>query len=77
MDCRWKRAGGHTKHLLQRVVSALQESLREELKCLQKQQIIVFMGVDEMSEWCNSFVLVPKADGRCNYTWIQPDSIKC
>ena len=26
--------------------------------------IITSLGVDEMLEWCNSFVLVPKADGK-------------
>ena len=26
--------------------------------------IITPLGVDEMAEWCNSFVLVPKANGK-------------
>ena len=47
-----------------RVVYALQESLKEDLDWLQKQQIIVPLAVDETSEWCNSFVLVPKANGK-------------
>ena len=29
-----------------------------------KQQMIVFLGVDETSEWCNRFVLVPKPNGK-------------
>ena len=29
-----------------------------------KQDIIAAQGVDETAEWCNSFVLVPKANGR-------------
>ena len=36
----------------------------EELKHLQKQQIIVQLDVDETAEWYNSFVLVPKSNGR-------------
>ena len=31
---------------------------------LQKQDIIAPLGVDETSEWCNSFMLVPKANGK-------------
>ena len=42
----------------------LQKPFEEELKCLQKQDIIAPLGVDETAEWCNSFVLVPKANGR-------------
>ena len=29
-----------------------------------KQDIIAPLGVDETSDWCNSFVLVPKANGK-------------
>ena len=43
---------------------ALQKSFKEELKCLQEMNIITLLGVDEPSEWCNSFVLVPKANGK-------------
>ena len=42
----------------------LQEPLKKELDRLQKQQIIMPLGVDETSEWCNSFVLGPKANGK-------------
>ena len=42
---------------LRRVVYALQKPLTEELEQLQKQQIIVLIGADEMSEWCNSLGL--------------------
>ena len=45
-----------------RLVHALQEPLKEVLEWLWKQQIIVPLGVNEMLEWCNSFVLVPKAN---------------
>ena len=37
---------------------------KEELEQLQKMDIITPLGVDEMAEWCNSFVLVPKANGK-------------
>ena len=47
-----------------KVAHALQESLKEEMENWQKQQIIVSLGVDETSEWCISFVLVPKANGK-------------
>ena len=49
---------------LRRVAYPVQEPLREELDQLQRQQIIVPLGVDKMWEWCNSFVLVPKANGK-------------
>ena len=47
-----------------RVAYSLQEPLREELDQLQKQQIIVTQGVDETLEWCNSLLLVNKANGK-------------
>ena len=40
-----------------------QVPLKDELDRLQKQQIIVPPGVNETSEWCNSFALVLKANG--------------
>ena len=43
---------------------ALQKPFKEELEHLQELDIIVPLGVDEMAEWCNSFVLVPKANGK-------------
>ena len=46
------------------VAYALQKPFREELECIQKMDIITPLGVDEMAEWCNSFVLVPKANGK-------------
>ena len=47
-----------------KIVYTLQDPLMEELELLHKQKIIVPLGVDEMSELCISFVLVPKANGR-------------
>ena len=35
-----------------------------ELDWLQKLGIITPLGVDKTAEWCNSFVLVPKANGK-------------
>ena len=46
------------------VAYALQKPFKEELECLQKVDIITPPGLDEMVEWCNSFVLVPKADSK-------------
>ena len=42
----------------------LQKPFQEELERLQKQDIIAALGVDETSEWCSSFVLVSKANGK-------------
>ena len=46
------------------VAYALQEPFKEELRCLQEMDIIMPLGVDETLEWCNSFVLVSKANGN-------------
>ena len=43
---------------------ALQKPFKEELEHLQKMDTITPLGVDEIAEWCNSFVLVPKANGK-------------
>ena len=44
------------------VAYVLQKPFKEELRQLQELDIITLLGVDETSEWCNSFVLVPKAN---------------
>ena len=46
------------------VVYALQKPFKEELEHLQRMGIITPLGVDELAEWCNSFVLVLKANGK-------------
>ena len=46
------------------IAYALQKLFKEELEHLQELDIIVPLGVDEMAEWCNSFVLVPKANSK-------------
>ena len=46
------------------VVYVLQKPFKEEVECLQKMDIFTPLGVDEMAEWCNSFVFLPKANGK-------------
>ena len=46
------------------VAYTLHKPFEEELKRLQKQDIIAPLGIDETSEWCNSFVLVLKENGK-------------
>ena len=47
-----------------RMAYALQQPLKGELNRLQEGQIIVPLHVDETSDWCNSLILVPKANGK-------------
>ena len=42
----------------------LQEPFKDKLDRLQQLDIITPLGVDKTSEWCNSFVLVSKANGK-------------
>ena len=49
---------------LRHVAYALEKPFMDELDQLQKLDIITPLGVDETPEWCNSFVLVPKANGK-------------
>ena len=46
------------------VAYALQKPFKEELKRLQELDIIAPLRVDEMAEWCNSLVVVGKANGK-------------
>ena len=46
------------------VAYELQKPFKEELEQLQEMDIIAPLGIDETAEWCNSFVLVPKANGK-------------
>ena len=50
--------------LPRRVAYVPEGLLKEELEMLQRQQIIVPLGVDETSKWYNTFILVPKANGK-------------
>ena len=49
---------------LRHVAYVLQKGFKDELDQLQKLDIITSLGIDETVEWCNSFVLVPKANGK-------------
>ena len=42
----------------------LQKPFKDELDQLQKLDIITLLGVNETVEWSNSFVLVPKSNGK-------------
>ena len=46
------------------VAYALQKLFKEGLEKLQRQDIITPLGMDETLEWCNSFILVPKAKSK-------------
>ena len=46
------------------VTYALSQPFKEGLEQLQQQDIITSLGVDETAEWCNSFILVPKLNGK-------------
>ena len=46
------------------VAYALQKLFKEELEHLHGMDIITSLVVDKMAEWCNSFVLVPKANAK-------------
>ena len=45
----------------------LQKLFKEELEKLQRQDIIAPLGMDETVEWCNSFILVPKANDKVRH----------
>ena len=53
------------------IAYALQKPFKEELQRLQELDIMP-LGVDETTEWCNSFVLVPKANGK---VWLCLDLV--
>ena len=46
------------------VAYALQTLFKEVLEHLQRMDIITPLGVNETVEWCNSFLLVPKPNGK-------------
>ena len=53
------------------VAYVLQKPFQEELQQLQVLDIIMPLGVDETAEWCNSFVLVPKANSTV-WLYLEP-----
>ena len=59
------------KFLLHCVAYALQEPFKKELERLQQHQILASLDIDEIAEWYNTFVMVPKPNGTeclCQYT---------
>ena len=56
---------------LRYMACTLQKPLEEELERLQKQGIIAPLGINETSEWCNSFVFVPKTNRKVRL-WLDP-----
>ena len=55
------------------MVYALQKLFKEELEWLQELDIIAPLGVDETAEWSNSFVVVPKVNGK---VWLCLDPVQ-
>ena len=46
------------------VAYALQKPFKEELELLKQEDIIPQLGMDKTAEWCNSFVIVTKSNGK-------------
>ena len=55
------------------IAYVLQKPFQEELQQLQELDIIMPLGVDNTAEWYNSFVLVPKANGK---VWLCLDPVQ-
>ena len=49
---------------------ALQKPFKEELEQFQEQDIKTPLGMNETTEWCNSFLLVTKPMERSDYVYI-------
>ena len=50
--------------LLRNIAYVPKKPFKEELEWLQQPKIITVIGIDGTAEWCNSFVLVPKPNGK-------------
>ena len=50
--------------LLRQVAYALQKPFKEEVEWLQYLDITTPLGIDKTVEWCKSFILVPKPNGK-------------
>ena len=46
------------------IAYALQRPFKEALEQLKQQDVITLLSMDETGEWCNSFILVPKPNGK-------------
>ena len=66
---------------LTHIAYVLQKTFKEDLERLQQQDIITPLGIDEAVEWCNTFVLLHKLNGkvrlcldpaRLNHAFIRP-----
>ena len=53
-----------TKTPLRPMTYALQKPFQDEFRKATKLDIIALLGVNGTSNWCNSFVLVPKTNGK-------------
>ena len=62
--CRLKMAIDCIMCLLEGWHMLCRSPLKDELERLPGQQIIIPLGIDETSERCNSFILVPKVNGK-------------
>ena len=62
------------------VAYVLQKPFKDKLDRLQQLDIITQLEVDEMSEWCNSFVLLPKTNSKVRLcldpTWLNQALIR-
>ena len=61
---RLNQIANHTKCPWDVWLMPCKSHLKKELEKLQQQDIITPLGVDERAEWCNSFVLVLKPNGK-------------
>ena len=57
------------------VAYTLQKPIKEEVDQLQKMDIITPLGVNKTAQWCNSFVLVPKANSKVRLC-LDPSKVK-
>ena len=60
---------------LRLVAYVLQKPFKQELEWFQQQDIIRPLGMDETVEWCYSFVLVPKLNGKVRLC-LDPTTLK-
>ena len=49
---------------MRQLAYALQKPFKEESEQHKQQDIITPLGIDETAEWCSSFVLVSKSNGK-------------
>ena len=64
--CRQSLTVNHTKHPHGIWHMHFRNHLRRKWKDNKQQAMITPLSIDEMAEWCNSFVLIPKLSGKVN-----------